>query len=182
MIVPLGGCRPGASTSPLPLALPVAALVLAVALAGCGQRVTLEHTLDSPTAVARAVLDALNRRDVAALERFSVTEDEFRRLVWPKQPAARPGRNIPWDYVWRDLAGKSRIQVRARAREWPVERGFTLVEVGFRGDTTDYEAYRIFRESQVTLRDRDGALTRTRMFGALIEQRGRFKVFSYVVD
>jgi hypothetical protein len=151
-------------------------------VAACGPRVTLSHTLDSPASVASAVVEALNRRDIAALERLAVTEDEFHHVVWPKQPAARPGRNIPWDYAWKDLAGKSRLQLRGRAAEWPADRGYTVVDISFGGDTTDYETYRIFRESQVTLRDRDGAITKTRIFGSLIEQDGRYKVFSFVVD
>ena len=147
----------------------------------CSRHTVLDGTLESPRAVATAVVDALSRKDLAALERLAVGEAEFQHLVWPKQPAARPGRNIPWDYAWKDLASKSRMQLRGRLNEWP-DRGFTLVEVTFEGDTTDYETYRIFRKSVVTLRDRDGQVTRARIFGSLIEQDGRYKVFSYLVD
>ena len=66
--------------------------------------------------MAEAVVGTLDRRDVAALEHLSVSELEFRRVVWPRQPAARPERNIPWEYPWRDLAGKSRLQLRAACR------------------------------------------------------------------
>jgi hypothetical protein len=57
-----------------------------------------------------------------------------------------------------------------------------VVDVGFDGETTDYGSYRVLRKSRVTLRDAEGRLTTARLFGSIIEQQGRFKVFSYVVD
>ena len=168
------------------LSLRLAALAIAAAIllpsAGCGFfRPQLQHTLGSPQAVAEAVIAGLDRRDVAALERLAVTEWEFQRLVWPRQPAARPERNIPWEYAWRDLASKSRFQLRGRLSEWsagPV----SVVGVAFDGETTDYGTYRVQRKSRVTLRDAEGRVTTARLFGSIIEQRGQFKVFSYVVD
>jgi hypothetical protein len=141
----------------------------------------LRQTLGSPKAVAEAVVAALDRRDAAALEQMAVTEAEFQRVVWPRQPAARPERNIPWEYAWRDLAGKSRVQLHGRLQEWRPGTG-TVVDVGFDGETTDYGSYRVMRKSRITLRDPAGRLTTARLFGSIIEQDGRYKVFSYVVD
>jgi hypothetical protein len=176
-----GGSRRGASALRFGLAGALLALVL-LSAAGCGfVDLQLQHTSGSPKAVAEAVIAALDGRDIPALERLAVSELEFRRVVWPRQPAARPERNIPWEYAWRDLAGKSRLQLRGRVSEWrpaPV----TVVDVAFDGETTDYGTYRVFRKSRVTLRDAAGRLTTVRLFGSIIEQRHHFKVFSYVVD
>lgn len=159
------------------------ALLLAGAAIGsaCGPRVQLAQTLESPDAVAHAVVLGLTARDAGALRAIALTEDEFRRLVWPKLPTSRPERNIPWDYVWKDLAGKSRMQLQARLNEWH-DRGFTVVGVSYAGETTDYETFRVHRATEVTLRDSDGHETKGRLFGSLIEQHGRYKVFSYVTD
>jgi hypothetical protein len=143
--------------------------------------VQLQHTHGSPKAVAEAVVAALDRRDTAPLEQLALTEQEFRRVVWPRQPAARPERNIPWDYAWRALAGKSTLQLRGRIQEWRPAR-LMVVDVAFDGETTDYRTYRVLRKSRVTLRDAAGRLTTARLFGSIIEQQGRFKVFSYVTD
>jgi len=161
-----------------PFAVVLALLLLAGA---CHSRSNLLGTLDSPADVARAVVDRLARRDLTGLRALAVSEDEFRVLVWPRQPAARPGRNIPWDFAWKDLRAKSEMQLAGRVREW-TDRGFEVMQVGFEGETTDYETYRIHRKSVVALRDRDGQETRTRLFGSMIERGGRYKVFSYVVD
>ena len=149
---------------------------------GCGRSPSLEWGLESPQAVAEAVVAALDARDVRALERLSVNEQEFRQLVWPRQPAARPERNIPWEYAWRSLAARSRHQLKGRLSEWTRGQRFTVVGLKFAGETTDYGAYRVHRRSVVTLRDGMGRLETIRVFGSLIEQGGRYRVFSYVVD
>jgi hypothetical protein len=188
MPVPTGGARSGAA-----LWMFVAAVVSAALLVvGVGSRsgwsfsrrphgAELRHTFGSPKAVAEAVVAALDRRDGAALEQMAVTEPEFQRIVWPRQPAARPERNVPWEYAWRDLAAKSKMQLRGRLSGWRAGAG-EVVDVGFDGETTDYGSYRVLRNSRVTLRDPSGRLTTARLFGSVIEQRGHFKVFSYVVD
>jgi hypothetical protein len=157
------------------------ALLVALLASGCSSA-ALDGGLESPQAVAAAVIDALEARDQAALERLVVNEREFRQVVWPRQPAARPERNIPWDYAWRSLAARSRHQLRARLAEWGRGRRPAVVAVAFAGETTDYGAYRVHRRTVVTLRDAAGRLTTVRVFGSLIEQGGRYKVFSYVVD
>ena len=180
------GARLGASL--LVLALGVLAAVAFGARVGFGdgkfQRpygAELRHTFGSPKAVAEAVIAALDRRDATTLEVMAVSEAEFRRIVWPRQPAARPERNIPWEYAWRDLAAKSKVQLWGRLSEWRTGAG-QVVDVAFDGETTDYGSYRVMRKSRITLRDAGGEQTTVRLFGSIIEQRGHFKVFSYVVD
>jgi hypothetical protein len=128
------------------------------------------------------VLKRLDARDIAGLQELTVTEHEFRKLVWPKLPAARPGRNIPWDYVWKDLRSKSTMQLQARVHEWQPSGDATVVKVEFTGETTDYETFRVRRKSVVVLRSPTGHESRHRVFGSIIEEAGRYKVFSYVAD
>jgi hypothetical protein len=166
--------RPGSGFLPYLIAL-------IAACAACGSRVTLSHTLDSPEAVAGAVLSGLQQRDLNGLSALALTEQEFRELVWPKLPTSRPERNVPWDYVWKDLHSKSRLQLQARLNEFR-DRGYQVVSIRFTGETTDYDTFRVHRASALTLRDRDGHDSTARLFGSVVEQGGRFKVFSYVVD
>jgi hypothetical protein len=157
-------------------------LACGVMMTGCRRAAVLEQTFDSPEAVARAVLQGLEARDINALKALAVTEHEFRKMVWPKLPAATPGRNIPWDYVWNDLHGKSNMQLQARVNEWPGHVEGSVAKVEFVGETTDYETFRVRRKSVVVLRSPAGSESRHRIFGSLIEEAGRYKVFSYVVD
>jgi hypothetical protein len=159
----------------------VVSCLLAVS-SGCGMAPTLEWGLESPRAVAQAAVDALTAGDASALERLALNEREFATLVWPRQPAARPERNIPREFAWRTLAARSRHGLRARLSEWSRSAGQTVVGLTFTGDTTDYGTYRVYRKSVVTLRDASGRLETIRIFGSVIEQGGRYRVFSYVID
>jgi hypothetical protein len=164
------------------VAVPAVLLAIGASVTGCRRSPILEQTFDSPEAVAQAVLRGLDARDINALKAMAVTEHEFRKMVWPKLPAAKPGRNIPWDYVWNDLHGKSTMQLQARVNQWQRIDGSAVARVEFSGETTDYETFRVRRKSVVVLRTPVGGESRHRLFGSIIEEGGRYKVFSYVVD
>jgi hypothetical protein len=141
----------------------------------------LQGTLESPEAVASAVITGMAAGNLGELKHLAVTEVEFRELVWPMLPASRPERNLPMEYVWGDLAAKSDANLRARLAGWQ-DRGFVLVSLSFKGGTEDYGTFKVHRETVLVLRDRDGREQNGRLFGSIIEHKGRFKVFSYVVD
>jgi hypothetical protein len=158
------------------------ALTLCVAVAcSCASRLELDNALDTPEALARALLDALAENDRASLERLTLSEDEFRGLVWPELPAARPERNLPADYVWTDLHQKSRAALgRLLVRHGG--RRYQLESVTFRGESTVYATVQVKRESELFVRDAAGTVHSLRAFGSMVNRRGRYKVFSYVVD
>lgn len=142
---------------------------------------SLSQTFESPLRLAEAVLDGLARRDVAALEGLPLTETEFRTVIWPELPSSRPAVNLPVDYAWRDLHYKNRGHLNALVQRVGGRR-LTLVRVEFAGDTTSYETFVVRRKTVVVARDGGGTEQRLRLFGSILERRGRFKLFSYVVD
>lgn len=145
------------------------------------ETIRLSATFESAEAVARAVVEGLRSGDLAALKGLALTEAEFKDLVWPKLPAARPERNLPMDYVWGDLSAKSDANLRARLGGWQ-DRGFVLVSLSFKGGVEDYGTFKVHRESVLILKDREGREQTGRLFGSILEHEGRFKVFSFVVD
>jgi hypothetical protein len=141
----------------------------------------LANTAETPSALAGAVLDALQHRDVNRLHALSLDEREFREHVWPDLPAARPDRNLPISYVWGDLRQKSESslgRVVAAKGGQPLE----LVSLRFAGGTTAYKSYAVHRQAVMVVKDGTGAQTEFRAFGSVLEKDGQFKVFSYVVD
>lgn len=131
-------------------------------------------------AVARDVLAAFAAGDRPALEALTLSEQEFRDHVWPDLPAARPERRLPFAYVWGDLKQKSDAGLGASLARLRGRR-FTLVDVRVGGETR-YGRSRVHRESVLVVRNGDGGTEELDVFGSLIEQGGRWKVFSYVVD
>jgi hypothetical protein len=156
-------------------------LCLVVLLAALGCRQPLHQAQPSPEALAQAVLTALEQRDAGRLRELAVTEPEFRDLVWPELPAARPERNLTFEYVWNDLHVKSEVGLAGVLAEHGGQ-GHTFVRVEFAGETTQYRTYLVRRDAIVIVRDRDQREQRVRLFGSVLERDEGVKVFSYVVD
>jgi hypothetical protein len=141
----------------------------------------LAGTAESPEALAVAVVDAMRAGDLAGLRALAVTEEEFRAHVWPELPAARPERNVPFDFVWDRLEQTSHAhlhQTLAALGELPLE----LRRVEFAGETSVYGDVVVHRSTQLVVNRPDGRERVVRLFGSTIEQNGRYKVFSYVVN
>ena len=128
-----------------------------------------------------SMLDALATRDRAALERYALTEQEFRDHVWPYLPAARPERNLPFSYVWGELRQKSLGTLSQTLRRYGGQR-YHLSSVQFSGETTDYGRFRVHRAATLRVRDSAAQPLELRVCGSMIERDGAWKVFSYVVD
>ena len=144
-------------------------------------RAPLPNACDSPEALSRAVLAAIERRDADTLRTLALSKEEFTEHVWPDLPAARPERNLNASFVWGDLNQKSNIMLRGTLAAHAGTK-YELVRITFLGETTQYDSYRVHRESELTVKDLNGSDRHLRLFGSVIEKDGRYKVFSYVID
>ena len=129
--------------------------------------------------LARAVALAVVQRDETALANIAVSEQEFRDHVWPSLPAARPERNLPFSYVWKDLHQKSLQGLQGILSEYAGQM-LDVTEVSFEG-VRDYGGYRVHGPTRFLIRTAGGADT-IRLAGSFLEKNGRWKVFSYVVN
>ena len=143
--------------------------------------IPLAHTEETPEALGREVLSALARQDRARLEALTLTEAEFRQVVWPLLPASRPEMGWPVDYVWGDHRMKSAAHLGETLASVGGRR-FELLGVRFAGATTDYGEFRVHRDTVLEVRDESGDTKTFRVFGSTIEYAGRVKVFSYLAD
>ena len=141
----------------------------------------LEPTFDSDEALARVVLDLVEREDREALLHLSITKDEFEDIVWPTLPVSRPEVGMPLSYLWNDTFTKSRSYLAETLSKFGGQR-FELVRVEFRGDTTEHETYSVSRKTHLVVRDESGEERTVRLFGSVIRQDGRSKVYSYIID
>ena len=107
--------------------------VALAAIVACSRAPPLANTHSSASSLASAVLDALARRDRAALKALALNETEFRDHVWPELPAARPERNLPFSYVWGELRQKS---LQALAAGYPARAESDISSSAF-GSLTD---------------------------------------------
>jgi len=172
----LRGALPGAARG-------VSALLLFLTFlaAGCSRPARLENTFESDEALARAVLDGVARKDYDGLLRLAVTRDEYETLVWPTLPVSRPEVGMPVDYVWQDTLTKSRAYLAQTLSQHGGSR-YTLVRVESRGETTQHGTHVISRKTELIVGDAQHKERTLRLFGSIIRQDGRSKVFSYIVD
>jgi hypothetical protein len=177
------GPRPSGAFLPFFLAISLAV----VTSTGCGEQhadanaLSLENTFESPEEVSRAVLAALEAGDYETLRSYALSEEEFRRVVWPELPASRPGRNVPLSYAWGDLDHKSTNRLRGLIARRGGQR-YELSQVGFEGETTRYDTFKVHRDSILVIRSEKAGVATVKLFGSMIERDGRYKLFSYNVD
>jgi hypothetical protein len=165
----------------LDVAIRACAAVLLILLTTACTRGRVANAESSPEALAVAVLNAIHHRDTDRLRQLALNEEEFRDVVWPELPAARPERNVPFGYAWTDLRSKSEAALAGtlqRHGETPLE----FVGIRFTGGMTQYRTYVVRRDAALLVRDPAGHEEEIRVFGAMFEQNGQFKVFSYVID
>ena len=101
--------------------------------------------------------------------------------VWPHLPASRPDRNVPFEFAWNMLHQTSEGYLQQTMGRLEQEL-HAVGQVQFAGAATDYGDVTVHRDTEVIVTDPDGKQRTVRLFGAMIEQDGRWKVFSYVAD
>jgi hypothetical protein len=175
--------RRGARTTGVSLAVLCAALVALFAWLNAARSLPdpLAGTRGSPEAVAEAVLEAMAAGDTACLRALALTEEEFRGHVWPHLPVSRPEVNMPFDVMWGMLAQTSHGYLRQTLAAVDGDR-LVLRSLRFAGASSTYGQVRVHRDAELVVAGRDGDERIVRVFGALVEQEGRWKVFSYVAD
>lgn len=155
---------------------------LVAAGAGWAARPPLQHTFASPEAAAEAVLEAMHGGDLVRLRELAVSQEEFRAHVWPSLPASRRERNVPLEFAWSMLSQNSEGHLRQAVAALGGRPLMTPEAVQFLGEATRYGDVTVHRRATVAARTRAGDPARLQVFGSMIEQGGRWKVFSYVVD
>jgi hypothetical protein len=141
----------------------------------------LAGTFDSAEAVALAVLEGLAAPDVVALRQLSLTEHEFREIVWPELPSSRPEVNLPVAYAWGTLAQNSQGSLATTIAAHGGRR-YTLLKVRVTGRSTPYGSFTVHRDVTLDVVDDAGVRGQLRVFGSLLERDGRWKIFSFVTD
>lgn len=141
----------------------------------------LGHTFESPDALARGVLEALAKRDLARLNSLALSEAEFKAHVWPELPVSRPERNVPFDYAWGQMKQRSDGSLSGTLSRYG-GRSLRLVRTQYAGETTKYKTFSVMRDSEIVAVDESGREVILRLYGSALVKDSRYKLYSYVVD
>jgi hypothetical protein len=130
-----------------------------------------------PALMARFVR-AVGRNDTASLERLALSRQEFAWIFFPTNPQAAPPYDLSPSLYWFLLEGRSRKGLGHLL----ADRGGRLLKyAGVRCDSTvSREGENTVRGPCAVLRLRErGDTLAERLFGLVIERRGRWKFVSY---
>jgi hypothetical protein len=152
-------------------------IFIAILFMGCEKREG-EQRLDSPEALGRAVVDALNRRDVNALHRLRVGKEEYLSWLWPAFPASRQSNGFPPDFAWSNLNKKCLMGVEKWSRMYGGQE-LSFVSLRFEKASEKYKGFRLLRGTTLIVKRPDGNQTELKILGSLVESAGRYKLLSY---
>ena len=132
--------------------------------------------------LARRFLGAVARRDTAGLHELLVSRAEFAWLVFPDHRYARPPYELDPGIFWMQIGAASAKGLgRVLERLGGEQLGFEAIACG--RDTLQITRGPVRAWSPCELRYRQGGRIRTgRLFGAVIEREGRFKLLSFAND
>jgi hypothetical protein len=138
-----------------------------------------EEWFTTPEGLARAILDALETKDAAALARLRVSEKLYKEELCPAFIADKPRHTIPVDFHWRMLAANSTAGVHDALEEYG-GRELEMVSLTFER-IEPYETFSLLRGVKLTVRRRgsDDAGQTMRELGPIVERDGRFTLLGY---
>ena len=132
---------------------------------------------DSPEALVRAVLDRLAAGDTTGFEPLAVDRAEFAWLVYPESPMSKLPYELPPALMWFRLQQENRIGVLRMLRELG-GREYGSFALRCPQEAVTEGANRVLGGCTVRL----GEGEERRLFGALVERGGRWKVLSFAND
>jgi hypothetical protein len=133
----------------------------------------------APAAAAARILDGLLAADKNALRRETVSEPEFLQSLWPWFRGADPGDTRTARFVWEQYSMRSEAGLQGVFKAYA---GLPLELVSLRhGGVEEHGGFRLLTRPVVTVRVR-GEIAEVRLFGSIIEQNGRFKVYGFKTD
>ncbi len=141
--------------------------------------VELENGQPSMRALAELALQAIEARDLVALNSLRVTEREYKEIFFPEFPEAQPGHNLSPDFQWFHLNMKSLKGLEDAIDEHggqPLE----LMDVVVTQGTQEYKSFKAHKKVELKVRSTsDGQESQIRVFGSVVERNGQFKIFSF---
>lgn len=155
----------------------IAVLLVYSNLIGC-EKPGWKNSLDSPGQLGLAVVDALNRKDVEALNRLRVQREEYLKWLWTAFPASRPPNNFPGDFAWANLNKKCNIGMK----KWMARYGghaLQFVDIRFDKPTETYDGFQLLRGTVLTLQNRAGQKQELKILGSVVVKDNRYKLLSY---
>ena len=122
------------------------------------------------------VCRALHRGERDSLFDLCITDAEFRDILWREFPQSRPATGVQWEDAWRILYARLHAGVLHSLRDHGLH-AYELVSV--KADSVaNYRNFTLHSQVHVVVRDDMGQTQDWRWLRAVVERKGRFKIYS----
>lgn len=153
-------------------------LAIGLAFAACNRAEAWKGGFASPEAVAIAVVEALNSGDRAQLQALTVGESEWKTLLWPQFPSARPEIGISADDAWMFHVMNQQKHL-GRAHSYWSGQNLRFKALRFTRPTEDYKTFRLLRDPVVEVVLPNGAIETLNFVGSIVEYNGSYRLLTY---
>ena len=126
--------------------------------------------------LGRAICNALHAGSRDSLLHLSVTDAEFRTILWPEFPQSRPVTGLQWDDAWKILHARLHAGCSQAVRD---NGGHWYEFQRFEGDSvSQFRNFRLHSGLVLVAKNDAGGLERWRWLRSVAERRGSFKIYS----
>jgi len=157
-------------------------LVLLGGVLVCLVASSFAQTATGPSAaledLVKKVLAALETKDQAALEKLAITEDEYRKFIWPGIAARTPGANEKKFYGMFEQGNVAGIT--SALKEFGGQK-LEFVRVSAGTSIRQTKAYRLLSPPTVTVKDGSGQEKALKLSGPVIEHDGIYQIATFAI-
>lgn len=143
--------------------------------------VCLRETAGSPEEAVVRFLHALAAADSGALKRQVLSAPEFEGAVWPWLDSSRPETNLTAGFVWEMYSARNDLAL-ARLLEEHGGRPLELIRIESGSRVRDFRGFQLVEKPLLLVRDPAGETRTVRLFGSILSQDGRFKIYGFKKD
>ena len=159
-------------------------IVAVLVLTGCkskpgNDQLTNDSGLEE---LVHKVLDALNRQDEGALSSLALTEEEYRRYIWPALPLSKIEQwQKQYAFVWGQVSARSSHGLGIILQKYGGQQ-FEYRSLRVAGGTAPYADCIVHKDVKITVKDSSGMEQEVKLFGSIVEMNNQFKIMSFDID
>jgi hypothetical protein len=139
-----------------------------------------DRWFQTPETLAKHVLEGLRKKDFKGLDQLRVSKKTYTEILWPRFKSARhPDNTIPAKFHWFMLNSNCLDALGDIIDDYG---GKELILISLDHEKiVDYGTYKLWRRVFLKVRRKDSdTVEKVRLFGAIVELDGRFKLLAYV--
>lgn len=131
------------------------------------------HSLDQ---LGQLVCRQLHHKNADSLLALCVADSDFRDVMWREFPQSRPATGLTWEEGWTPLLQRLISGCASAVNEYGMHWfAFQRFETD---SIAHYKNFTLYSRVTLVAKDDEGKIQRMRWLRAIVERKGRFKIYS----